>query len=80
MHLVDVDADVLFIRREVGCNLRTCLLVQIFVSVIICPMSDVMEGFKDSRNSKTPGSFSMSKGDKRHATIMKFNMMIIILH
>jgi len=39
-----------------------------------------MEGFTDGTNSKTSGSFSISKGDKRHAAIMKFNMMIIKLH
>lgn len=41
----------------------------------------MMEGLKDRRNSKTPGGFSISKGDKRHANNSEIqNMMIIRLH
>lgn len=40
----------------------------------------MMEDLKDRRNSKN-GSFSISKGDKRHAVNSEFqNMMIIRLH
>ncbi|KAK7125374.1 hypothetical protein R3I93_020904 [Phoxinus phoxinus] len=40
-------------------------------------MRDVMEGFKDRRNSKTPGSFSISKGypvEPWHSTPVKKNL------